>query len=286
MQLGVIANFDKPSAVSALREVDRLAVKLGIQLVCSPTHKPHLPSALVTDEDRVAGRAGMIMVLGGDGTMLSAARSLQESDIPLIGVNLGKLGFMTSVTEERLEEALSFIAQGNYRLSERSRIACRIVRKGAQETSIRALNDVVLGWGSSPRVATLRVEVNGTMMTTYTCDGIIASTPTGSTGHALSAGGPIIHPETPALLLTVICPHTLSVRPVVLPDQCTVTIHVEGAKSLLLSVDGRNEPDLNPGDRLVIRRSKRGIRLVELPGQDYFRVLREKLGWRGSNLPG
>ena len=124
------------------------------------------------------------------------------------------------------------------------------------------------------------------MMTTYTCDGIIASTPTGSTGHALSAGGPIIHPETPALLLTVICPHTLSVRPVVLPDQCTVTVHVEGAKSLLLSVDGKSEPDLNPGDRLVIRRSKRGIRLVELPGQDYFRVLREKLGWRGSNLPG
>ena len=140
MQLGVIANFDKPSAVSALREVDRLAVKLGIQLVCSPTHKPHLPSALVTDEDRVAGRAGMIMVLGGDGTMLSAARSLQECDIPLIGVNLGKLGFMTSVALDQLEDAFARLARREYSLSTRSMLACTV---GARE--FLAVNDVVLG---------------------------------------------------------------------------------------------------------------------------------------------
>jgi NAD+ kinase len=150
---------------------------------------------------------------------------------------------------------------------------------------LHALNDVVLGWGVSSRTASISARVNGDLVTTYSCDGLIVATPTGSTGHSLSAGGPILHPETPAFVLSVICPHALTVRPLVINDDSTLTITIEPvSKPLVLSVDGRPEPELAPGTELTLRRSPRNVSLLHLPGYSYFSMLRNKLNWRGSAI--
>ncbi|MBU0677389.1 MAG: NAD(+)/NADH kinase [Verrucomicrobia bacterium] len=145
----------------------------------------------------------------------------------------------------------------------------------------------MIGWGSSSRVLTLGLSINDEIVTSYICDGLMISTPTGSTGHSLSAGGPILHPQTPAFIINVICPHTLSTRPLVVPDDSTITIHVMDMakdKKVILAVDGQEEQPFEEGDKLVVKKTSQGVRFIHLPGYSYFEVLRHKLHWRGSNV--
>jgi NAD+ kinase len=285
-RIGVIANCGKPHAASVLRRLGAKARQSELELVvaCRET-AALLPDIKPVTEKVLTDRIEVLLALGGDGTMLRAARALLGKDIPVLGVNLGSLGFMTSVPEEHLERAIDSLKKGEFTTSTRSVIDCTVYRNNGRESEHRALNEVAIGWGTSSRVVTLELSISGEDVTSYSCDGLIVSTPTGSTGHSLSAGGPILLPETRALIVNLICPHTLSNRPLVVPDDSVITVNITGAeKKLLLSVDGQEEQSLVSKDRLEIRRSPHSVRFVHLPDYSYFSVLRQKLHWRGSSV--
>jgi len=282
MKLGVVANFDKSLASEVLIKLKDLALKKGIYLYSTGQTSEFLKDCDSLDHSAFVKEIDVLMTLGGDGTLLKAVRSLDGEDTPVIGVNLGKLGFMTSSTEEDLERTLECLARGDYTVSQRTMIECSV---GGGSEVWTALNDVVLSWGPSARIANIQVSIDDVLVTTYTCDGLIVSTPTGSTGHSLSAGGPIIHPDTPGFVISVICPHTMSTRPVVVPDKSRIKITIaENSKDLMLAVDGRATLTLQQGQDLHINKTRGGARFVQLPGYNYFLVLRNKLNWRGSNI--
>jgi NAD+ kinase len=282
-RIGLIVNRGKPEAAGMVRQVASLARRLGLAWVADEPDARLAPGGEPAGADGFAGRVDGVVVLGGDGTMLAAARRLQGSGVPLIGLNLGDLGYLTSIEATRIEEALECLRHERFTISRRATLASRIVRRdGAQTATPDALNDVVVSRGASGRAVWLELALDGVFVTTYLCDGIILSTPTGSTAYALSAGGPIIMPGTPALLLAAICPHTLSSRPLVVPDATAVTIRVgEAAAPLVVSVDGQEDFTLAPDDGIEVRRSPRDVPVIHLPGYDGYAVLNRKLGWGG-----
>lgn len=281
--LGVIANVAKKQAPNVLVRLKTKAAALGLSVL--PDQATAALMGLVsTDSPRdVVQKADTVMVLGGDGSMLRAVRELDGRDVPVIGVNLGSLGFMTSVTENHLERALDCLVRNDYTTSLRTMLDCTVIRNGATVGTFRALNDAVIICGT--RVGTLRMFVDGQEVGDCVCDGLIVSTPTGSTGHSLSAGGPVLMPTSPAMVVTLICPHTLSIRPLVLSHDSTVdVIVVDRVVGSTLAVDGQVGQCLEIGDAVKVRRSAPGVRFIHLPGYDYFNVLRQKLHWRGSNV--
>jgi NAD+ kinase len=284
-KIGVLANCRKLEAPAALGRLAQKASESGMKLYTCDATGDLLPGAMRVSPSVFIKRIDVLMALGGDGTVLRAVRMLGGSDKPVLGVNLGSLGFLTSVTEGHLDRALDVLRKGTFTTSIRSIAECRLFRGKRQIADYRGLNDVVVGWGISSRVNTLSVSVDGEPVAAYVCDGLIVSTPTGSTGHSLSAGGPILHPASPSFVINVICPHTLSNRPLVVSDKSRITVQVVKAlKKLLLSVDGQEGCAVQQGDRLEIRRFARPVRFVHLPGYSYFSVLRQKLNWRGSSI--
>ena len=282
--LGVIANTGKPHARIVLRRLAACAERLGIQLHAPAATARLLPAARTTEASRLPAKAEALIVLGGDGTLLAAVRAIGARPLPLLGVNLGQLGFLTSVPEEQLEAAIEAVAAGHCTISRRFLLDATVRRGARVRSRVRALNDVVIGWSRTSRINTLGVRVNREPVTSYRCDGLIVSTPTGSTGHSLSAGGPILVPGTDALLLNVICPHTLSARPLVLPADSRIEVTVQQSSSgMLLSADGQEETLMRTGDRLELRKAREEVHLLQLPGHSHFSVLRQKLYWRGSS---
>ena len=280
--IGVIANCGKPRAAVVLKELSEKAAELGMILYAAGETAEMLPGENLGGSafDDVEG----VIALGGDGTMLTAVRELQGLNKPLIGVNIGSLGFMTSVAEQDLAAALKCLRDETYIVSERVVLESVITQSDGSE-SYCALNDVVITSGESARVITLDVVIDGNPVTSYLCDGLIISTPTGSTGHSLSAGGPILTPETSAFVISPICPHTLSSRPLVVPDSSRIEVSVgrQSGRSRL-SVDGQLRLSLNSGDSIAVKRCEQNVRFLHLPDYDYFDVLRRKLRWRGSNV--
>lgn len=283
--IGIFANCQKPSAAEVLRKITALARQHNLKLaVCDQTARlapeadSYAPSGFIENID-------ILMALGGDGTMLSAVRLLNGRDIPVMGVNLGSLGFLTSVSQSDVERAMECLAGKRFTTSRRAMVECSIKRK-THKTCYRALNDLVIDRGASLRVVTLNMTIDGEEVSSFVCDGLIVSTPTGSTGHSLSSGGPILHPESAVFVISLVCPHTLSTRPLVIPDSKVITVEVaRNAGDLVLSVDGQIGEPLKTSDRIEIRKSAAYVRFVHLPDYSYFSVLRHKLQWRGSTNP-
>ena len=283
--IAVTANCGKPRAADVLKRLGERASTLNLQLIADEASAALLPAAETVSLPGLFAQAEAIIALGGDGTMLRVAYELKGSDKPVMGVNIGALGFLTSVAEEELDVALECIAHGDFIVRERTVAACTAHHSNGNTADYRALNEVVVGSGPSSRVVTLAVAIDGKTVTSYVCDGLIVSTPTGSTGHSLSAGGPILSPETSAFVITPICPHTLTSRSFVVPDRCTISITAEeSARELLLSVDGQQTSALEQGDRIEVCRADSGVNMIHLPGHDYFAVLRQNLRWRGSSV--
>ena len=281
--LGVIANSAKERAHAVLARLKTKAAALGITLLPDAETARLMGVSSTATPHEVVQKADTLLVLGGDGSMLRAVRELEGRDVPVIGVNLGSLGFMTSVTEDDLERAIDCLLRGEYSTSLRSMLECCIIRDGAVVGSFTALNEAVIL--SGPRVGTLRMWVDQQEVGDCVCDGVIISTPTGSTGHSLSAGGPVLSPTTPAFVVSFICPHTLSIRPLVLSHDSTVEIIVvERAVGARLVIDGQVGAGVEIGDTIRVRRSPTSVRFIHLPDYDYFSVLRQKLHWRGSNV--
>jgi NAD+ kinase len=285
-RLGVIANCTKPRSAAVLGRLAEIAKALGAELLAMEPEAGLIGCRASASAAAMFERAEAVIALGGDGTMLRAVRLLDGRDTPVLGVNIGGLGFLTSVSEEEMDAALRCLACDRYVLQMMAVAECGVERGDGRRSAFRALNDVVVSRGPSGRVITLRLTVDGQHVTSYVCDGLIVATPAGSTGHSLSAGGPILVPETPAFVISLICPHTLSSRPLVVPDRSEICVTGEGPaeQRMLLSVDGQTDEELAAGDRVTVRRSPRGVRFIRLPGHSVFAVLRQKLRWSGSSV--
>jgi NAD+ kinase len=222
----------------------------------------------------------MLIVLGGDGTILSVARLMDGLPVPILGVNLGSLGFLTEVTLQELFPTLEEILKGRYRIEERLMLEAHILRGGERVAQYRVLNDVVINKGALARIVDLEAYVDGRYVTSYRADGLIVSTPTGSTAYSLAAGGPIVYPTLPALLVNPICPFTISNRALVLPENARVEVILTTSDGdVHVTLDGQVGFALQHADVVQIQKSPHTLRLIKAPEKDFFHLLRTKLGW-------
>lgn len=228
----------------------------------------------------VADASQLLLVLGGDGTMLAAARLAAPRKIPILPINMGSLGFLTSFTLDELYPSLEETLAGHSSISQRVMLHAELVRAGSAIESQSALNDVVIHKGALARMIQLELSINSDFVCRYRADGLIVSSPTGSTAYSLSAGGPIVHPAVEAFIITPICPHTLSDRPLVVRDYCCVEIKMNGdAESVYLTLDGQRGVPLQPTDILRVTPAKEQLLLIQPPKKPYFEILRSKLKW-------
>jgi NAD+ kinase len=229
------------------------------------------------------GDFDLAVVLGGDGSVLAAARGLAPLGIPLLGLNLGKFGFLTETNADDYEDVLTDVLEGRFTVAERMMLDCVLERDGQEEMHCVGMNDVVISRISLSRIATLDFHVGDELVTTYRADGLIIATPIGSTAHSLAAGGPIVHPEMEGLVVTPICPHTLSNRPLVLPAEATVSVVArDGAEGTGLTVDGQVSHDMADGDMVQVKKAPRPLKLFQTGRNVFFSTLRNKLDWRGQ----
>lgn len=233
----------------------------------------------VANYAEIGARADLAVVLGGDGSMLNAARNLAASGVPLVGVNQGRLGFMTDIAADRMLEMVGRILDGDFAREERTLLSLNVRRYGATIFSTLALNDVVVNKGAVGRMIEFLVHINGEFVYDLRSDGLIVSTPTGSTAYALSSNGPILQPGVPGFALVPICPHTLSNRPITVSDNSVIEITLKRALDARLHYDGQLQGDLHEGTQVVVSRSPHTIQFVHPPGYSYFAMLREKLHW-------
>ncbi len=228
--------------------------------------------------DDLAAACDLLLSFGGDGTILKSAREAGIHETPILGINLGRLGFLTKVEVAEVDEAIRRIDEGSFTVE--ARMALSIDVDGAlPDVPSWALNDVVIAKTGTASMIGIEAEVNGAYLNTYRCDGLIVATPTGSTAYSLSADGPIIAPAAHAIVVTPIAPHTLTARPIVLPDTSSVTLRVVTEGSFLVAVDGQSAIVENPDVTITLRRATHSVRLVTFPDRDYFSTLRGKLKW-------
>jgi NAD+ kinase len=231
----------------------------------------------------------LFIVLGGDGTLLGAARKVVQFGVPILGVNLGGLGFLTEIPIKRLYPALEMMLKNRLESETRLMLETRVLRQGHEACRFSVLNDVVINKGALARIIDLDAYINDEFLTTFRADGLIVATPTGSTAYNLSAGGPVLYPTMESFILTPICPFTLTNRPIILPDSHTVSIKLTKEREeehVSLTFDGQVGFDLKHSDEVLIHTSEKKIKLIKSPDQSYFEILRQKLSWGGSTLKG
>jgi NAD+ kinase len=231
------------------------------------------------DVPAIGAQCDLVLVVGGDGTMLGIGRQLAQFGVPLIGINQGRLGFITDIPLDHYRATLTPMLRGEYEEDHRSLMHARVVRDGHCVFDALAMNDVVVNRGATSGMVELRVEVDGHFVANQRADGLIVATPTGSTAYSLSAGGPLLHPSTPGWVLVPIAPHTLSNRPIVLPDASEVAIEVVSGRDASANFDMQSLASLLRGDRITVRRSQHRVRFLHPRGWTYFDTLRKKLHW-------
>jgi NAD+ kinase len=230
-----------------------------------------------------AGHVDIAAVLGGDGTMMHAVSRLGKFEKPVAGINIGTLGFLTTCTEVDIECFANAVAEGRFVTSTRMLLEATVVRTDGSTVVYHALNEVTMARGETGRLVTLKATVNGEWLNRYRADGLIIATPTGSTAYSLSAGGPLIAPQSSVMVITPICPHSLSQRSLVLSDDVEIEISPERADDgpMIFTVDGRDTTRIDPGDKVVVKKSDRSFHLLQLEGTSFYEGLRQKLGWQG-----
>jgi NAD+ kinase len=279
IRLGVVGHLGYSDLPAVLRTLGDLAPALNLELCYEEElhnvaggHKLEDPSGL-----------DALLTLGGDGTLLRGARIISPHPVPILGVNLGRLGFLTCCNADQLSNALMRFARRDYVAESRMALHARVIdARGAERRSWIALNDVVLHKGGFARVVRLTVAANGEQIATYGADGIVLSTPTGSTAYSLSAGGPVVFPTLESIAVTPVSAHTLAIRTVILPATAEVTLQADaGPEELLVTVDGQVGTSFLSGETLAVRRADRGVLIIRFPGMGFFTTLRQKLGWGG-----
>ena len=271
-RIGLIGNSEKAACAATLRQAARLIRRAGRKAITGD------------DAAALAREVDLLLVFGGDGTLLHVARKIAGSPTPILGVNIGGLGFLTGVPSAELAGALKCVWAGEFKFESRALIevvgSCN--GKPIRET---ALNDIVVGRGAVSRLIALDVGVDGELITRYRCDGLIISSPTGSTAYSLAAGGAVVLPTADVFAITPICPHALSNRSIILPLSSKISVKaISPLPATILSADGQLVAELAAGDEVIIRRSRAAIRLMHLADSSFFDALRHKLQWRGAYL--
>ena len=266
-RVGIVHKRTSPEATSCAAAAAQYLSSRGLEVL--------------RDEQEAARGADLVLVLGGDGTLIHAARILDGRPAPILGVNMGSLGFLTEVPQAELYQAIEHVLSGKAETSERMKLRVHLHRAGSEEKLVDAevLNDVVIAKGTLSRMAEFEATAAGNYVTSYKADGIIVATPTGSTAYSLAANGPILFPSMRGVILNPICPHTLTQRPIVLPDDQTVNIVLVSESEVYLTLDGQSGLRLERGDRIQIKQSQNRVLLVRNPRIDYFGILRAKLKW-------
>lgn len=279
--VGIISRPRREEIASVVPPLIQQLTKRGIRvLIDNETSLCIQPPEPPMAREELAAVADLLIVFGGDGTLLAAARSLNNRVVPILPINLGSLGFLTSVTLVELQSVLDDVLAQRSPTSERTLLDVTVLRGKEAIAQHRALNDAVLNKGVLARMVDLELSVNGEFVSTYKADGLIISTPTGSTAYSLAAGGPIVHPSVRSFVATPICPHTLTNRPLVIPDDSQVEIvFCDGEEPIYLTLDGQTGVELRHGDRVAIRVAEQRLRLVNPAQRTYFQILRDKLKW-------
>jgi NAD+ kinase len=279
IRLGVVGHTGYAGLSAALQTLRRLAPGLKLELRL----EPELP--LGSGDTRLDSPAELdaLLTLGGDGTLLRGARLLEGNAVPILGVNMGRLGFLTCCPAEQLENSLMRFARGDYAVESRMMLRVAVLESGRRERETwMALNDVVIHKAGFARVVSLRVAVDDELIASYAADGVVISTPTGSTAYSLSAGGPVVVPTLETLIVTPISAHTLAIRAVVLSASSRITVQADGPpEELMITVDGQGGTRFRDGETLSVSKADTAIRIVRFPGSSFFATLREKLGWGG-----
>jgi NAD+ kinase len=278
--IGIIAKRNKQEAVDIVAEIAPWLAERGIEpLIDRETaEKAGLSSTIGPEE--IPPRADAMIVLGGDGTLLYAARLMGDREIPILGVNLGSLGFLTDVAVPELKDTLLRFISGEVTICRRMMLDAEVYDGSGNVQTFSVLNDVVVNKGNLARTIRLQASVDGAFLTVFNGDGLIIATPTGSTAYSLSAGGPIVHPTLSAVIITPICPHLLTNRPIVVPESSVIEVNlVSGDGNVSVTLDGQVGADFSERHRLIVRRSGRRLLLVEPLERDHFEILRTKLNW-------
>lgn len=238
------------------------------------------PTSPLPSRENLPQKVDMIIVLGGDGTLLSVARSVGNDEVPILGINMGGLGFLTEVTLPEMFPLLEKILDGNYSIRKRMLLTTTVNRKDGVRKTFQALNDVVINKGALARIVDIKAAINGEYLTTYRADGLIVSTPVGSTGYSLSAGGPIVCPGVNGIIITPICPHTLTNRPILIREKDTVTLTLLSKEDeVIVTVDGQVGHPIGYEDTVDISKSSNAIAMIVPHGKSYYEILRTKLKW-------
>ncbi|MFN7130501.1 MAG: NAD(+)/NADH kinase [Myxococcales bacterium] len=278
-----IAKVGKAEAYALVAELRQYLAARGVVSLVEE-HSGHVLGLPSVSNEEMARRSDLCIVLGGDGTLIHAAAVFAGRPVPILGVNLGSLGFMTEIPAAEVTEMLERVLLGDFKVEPRMKLRVRLHRAksadGRPVVDAEVLNDVVINKGALARIADLQASIEGTYITTYKADGVIVSTPTGSTAYSLSAAGPIMYPTMHAVIITPICPHTLTQRPIVVPDdrQINLVLTSESAE-MYLTLDGQSGVPMVPGDRVQIEQSPNRLLLIRNPKLDYFSILRQKLRW-------
>lgn len=281
--IGVFCKQKVPVGREILTELTRWLHKKNLRVLMDQDTAGVIGQTSTYRRNEIPARADLIIVLGGDGTLLSVARITHPYNVPVLAVNLGSLGFLTEITLPDLYEVLDKVLTGQFDFEPRMLLNACLWRDGEKVGEFHVLNDVVINKGALARIVNLEVRVNNQYMTSYRADGLIISTPTGSTAYSLSAGGPIIHPSMNALALSPICPFTLTNRSIVIPDQSLIQVELATEnENVRVTLDGQESCDMVHGDALEVKKTQTTIKLIQAPGKNYYQTLRKKLHW-GSN---
>lgn len=284
--VGVVVKPDQPEALKTTCHLVEWLNARGLKLVGTPElDRARIESETrcaieIVEPERLAASVDLIVVLGGDGTMIATSRMMGDYDVPVLGINYGTLGYLAEFRVEEMFQALESILAGDYRIDTRVRLAVELIRDEEILMHSRALNDVVINKSALARIIEIEARMDGHLISSFRADGLIISTPTGSTAYNLSAGGPVVYPSMNALIVTPICPFTLSDRAIVVPDDALIELRLRTPnEEVVLTLDGQVGRPIYPEDRVLIRKSLTTFKIVQPKNRNYFEVLREKLRW-------
>jgi NAD+ kinase len=277
----IISKPQKPELRTILPELISWLCSRNYHYIVDPDSAAYIDAAdPIEREEMPEQRPDLVIVLGGDGTLLSAARAFAKTTVPILSVNLGSLGFLTEIPLSEMYTMLDAWCENCASIELRSMMRIDLIRDGQPFQKWDALNDAVVAKGAIARMANFTVELDGQFVATFRADGVIVSTPTGSTAYSLAANGPIVMASVNAMVVTPICPHLLTIRPIVVPGESTISVNIEGVPSqTFLTVDGQEAVEIHRGDRITCRRSEYSVRLLRLRPNGLFNVLRSKLKW-------
>jgi NAD+ kinase len=277
--IGILSKPDLSNITPDLTQLVKWLKDRGKEVLLDLHLGETLPDTDYSSRTLIAKEADLLIVLGGDGTMLGAARLVEQRSLPILGVNMGGLGFLTETTIDELYGSLEKVFAGEYCLDQRLMLQVGIYHQGKRMSEATALNDVVIAKGHLARMISTQISINKTFMTNIRGDGLIIATPTGSTAYSLSAGGPILDPSLEVLLINPICPHTLSHRPFLTPSKVSIEVALTSHNKAVATLDGQIAIEMNPGDTVEICTSEHRAQLIRFPDRSYYDVLRNKLKW-------